>query len=153
MSHNKYFGLYVLICGIVKHFFFILPQMWKRKAKKAAGKGSTLIKTGKVPALAAAKQQAQAQPVPIRHGGHHPSAQKASAAITAAMLTKAAKQAVEEIPAKVGFLYYTQAFKRALLFLFSIITAKLAFTWTVFDLYFRYQSCSNLLFCYPLMYV
>ena len=98
--------------------------MWKRKAKKAAGKGSTLIKTGKVPALAAAKQQAQAQSVPIRHGGHHPSAQKASAAITAAMLTKAAKQAVEEIPAKVGFLYYTK----------FIITAKLAFTWPVFDL-------------------
>ena len=109
------FGLYWLnLWNYIKPFFSFLPQMWKRKAKKAAGKGSTLIKTGKVPALAAAKQQAQAQPVPIRHGGHHPSAQKASAAITAAMLTKAAKQAVEEIPAKVGFVYYTK----------SIITAQ-----------------------------
>ena len=75
--------------------------MWKRKAKKAAGKGSTLIKTGKVAALAAAKQQAQAQPVPIRHGGHNPNTQKATAAVTAAMMTKAVKQAAEEIPVKV----------------------------------------------------
>ena len=74
--------------------------MWKRKAKKAAGKGSTLIQTGKAAALAA-KQQAQVQPVPIRHGGHNPNAQKASAAVTAAMLAKAAKQAAEDAPIKV----------------------------------------------------
>lgn len=75
-------------------------MMWKRKAKKAGGKGSTLIQTGKNAALA--KQQAQAQPVPIRHGGHNPNAQKATAAMTAAMLTKTAKQAADDIPIK-GF--------------------------------------------------
>ena len=74
--------------------------MWKRKAKKAGGKGSTLIQTGKAAALAA-KQQAQAQPVPVRHGGHNPHAARATAALTAAMLTKAAKQVVEEAPVKV----------------------------------------------------
>ena len=85
--------------------------MWKRKAKKAGGKGSTLIQTGKAAAAAlAAKQQAQAlaslhaEPIPaipVRHGGHNPNAARATAAMTAAMLTKAAKQVVEDAPVKV----------------------------------------------------
>ena len=87
----------------------IYPQMWKRKAKKAGGKGSTLIQTGKAAAAAlAAKQHAQAlahihaEPVPVRHGGHNPNAARATAAMTAAMLTKAAKQVVEDAPVKVN---------------------------------------------------